>query len=106
MNAIINWLKGSVWETLAGRGRGEEEVINLRSESKDTSEKAAKDRRHLAKGKVIDTSDFVALKEEGERLDGKEEKGRKLQKKRKKLLLPVLLLHPALQKHAKKSALV
>ena len=56
---------------------------------------------------MIDTSDVVGLKEERERLDGKKrEKGRKLQEKRKKLLQPVLLLHPALQKARKESALV
>jgi hypothetical protein len=55
---------------------------------------------------VIDTKGAVGLKEERERLDAKKRKRPKTARKRKKLLQPVFLLHPALQKAHKKRALV
>ena len=88
---------GDLYGALVGRELGEEAVINFRSEPKETSVKAAKDQRNFVKGRGIDTGNVVGLKEERERPDAR---------KRKKLLLPVLLLHPALQKACKKSALV
>ena len=51
----------------------------------------------LTKDRVIDTKDAVGLKEERERLDAKKRKRPKTARKRKKLLQPVFLLHPALQ---------
>ena len=54
---------------------------------------------------MIDTSD-VGLKEERERLDRKKRKRPKILRQRKKLLQPVLLLHPNLQRARKKSVLV
>ena len=61
----------------AGRVLREETVINLRSESKETSVKAAKDQRHFIKGRGIDTMDIAGPKEERERLDAKKRKGPK-----------------------------
>ena len=54
---------------------------------------------------MIDTSDVVGLKEEREWLNRKKRKRPKIARKRKKLLQLVLLLHPALQKHAKKKCI-
>ena len=64
--AVISRLGGSVWGALAGRGLGEEAVINLQSELKETSANAAKDQSHFTKGRGIDTRDVVGLKEERE----------------------------------------
>ena len=50
--------------------------------------------------------DIAGSKEERERLDAKKKKGPKIARKGKNLLQLVLLLHPALQKARKKSALV
>ena len=91
---------------VAGRGLSEETVINLRSELKETSVKAAKDQRQFIKGRGLDTMDIARPKEERERLDVKKRKGPKIARKGKNLLQPVLLLHPALQKACKKSASV
>ena len=52
---------------------------------------------------MIDTRGAVGLEEERERLDAKKSKRPKTAKKRKKLLQPVFLLHPALKKHTKKA---
>ena len=71
-------LGGSVWGALVGRWIGEEIVINLRPESKETSVKAAKDQRHFIKGRGIDTMDIAGPKEERERLDAKKRKGPKI----------------------------
>ena len=87
---------------LADRELGEEAVIKLRSESKDTSAKAAKDQCHLTRGRGIDTKDVVGLKEKRERLDANKRKWPKIARKRKKLLRSVLPLYPALQKARKK----
>ena len=78
----------------------------LRPESKETPVMAAKDQRYFTKGRGIDTGDVVGLGKERERLDAKKRKGPKIARKGKNLLQPVLLLHPALQKARKKSALV
>ena len=86
----------------AGRELREETVMYPRSESKETSAMAAKDQRYFIKGKGIDTRDVVGLRKEIERLDAKKRKGPKIARKGKNLLQPVLLLHPALQKRAKK----
>ena len=106
MKAVISRLGWSVRGALAGRGLRKETVINLRSESQETSVMAAKDQRHFTKGSWIDTMDIAGPKEERERLDAKKRKGPKIARKGKKLLQPVLLLHPALQKARKKGALV
>ena len=106
MEAVVSRLGWSVWGALAGRELREETVINLRSESKETSVMAAKDQRYFTKGRGTDTRDVVGLKKERERLDAKKRKGPKIARKGKKLLQPVLLLHPALQKVRKESALV
>ena len=63
---------------LAGRGLREETVINLRSKSKETSVKAAKDQSHFIKGQGIDSMDIAGPKEERERLDAKKRKGPKI----------------------------
>ena len=106
MKDVISRLRLSGRGALAGRGLGEEIVINLRPESKETSVKAAKDQRHFIKGRGIDTMDISGPKEERERPDAKKRKGPKIAINGKNLLQPVLLLHPALQKARKKSALV
>ena len=103
--ALISWrpllvgLKGLYARgVVAVRELGEEGVINLRSESKGASEKASKDQSHFTKGRGIDTKDVVGLKEEREWPDSKKGKRPKTARKRKKLLQPVPLQHPALQK--------
>ena len=106
MKAVISRLGWSGRGALAGRGLRKETGINLRSESQETSVMAAKDQRHFTKGSGIDTMDIAGPKEERERLDAKKRKGPKIARKGKKLLQPVLLLHPALQKARKKSSLV
>ena len=53
---------------------------------KDTSAKAAKGRRHLTKGRVIDTKGVVGLRDERERLDAKKRKRPKIARRGKKLL--------------------
>ena len=93
-------VSGSVWGAHAGRWIGEETVINLRPESKEISVNTAKDHSHFIEGRGIDTRDVVGPKEEKERLDTKKKKRPKIARKRKKLLQSVLLLHPALKKHA------
>ena len=74
MKGVISRLKWLGRGALAGRGLREEPVINLRSESKETSVKAAKDQRHFIKGRGIDTMDIAGPKEERERLDAKKRK--------------------------------
>ena len=106
MEAVFSRLGWSVWGALAGRELREETVINLRSESKEASVMAAKDQRYFTKGRGTDTRDVVGLKKERERPDAKKRKGPKIARKGKKLLQPVLLLHPTLQKVRKESALV
>ena len=106
MEGVISRLGGSVWGALVGRWIGEETVINLRPESKETSAYATKDQRHFTEGWGIDTRDVVGLKEEKERLDTKKRKRTKIARKRKKLPQSVLLLHPALKKARKLSELV
>ena len=81
MEAVIRRLGGSVWGALTGRGLGEEAVINLWSESKETSENAAKDQGYFTKGRGIDSRDVVGLKEERERLDAKKRKRPKTARK-------------------------
>ena len=73
--SLLKWLRRGA---LAGRGLREETVINLRSESKEASVKAAKDRRHFIEGRGIDTMDIAGPKEERERLDAKKRKGPKI----------------------------
>ena len=90
----------------ADRELREETVMYLRSESKETSVKAAKDQCYSTKGRGIDAIDIVGLRKERERLDAKKRKGPKIARKGKDLLQPVLLVHPALHKARKKSALV
>ena len=102
MKAVISRLGWSGRGALAGRGLRKETVINLRSESNKTSVMAAKDQRHFTKGSGVDTMDIAGPKEERERLDAKKGKGPKIARKGKELLQSVLLLHPALQKRAKK----
>ena len=75
MKTVISWLEGSVQGALVGKELGEKAFINLRSESKETSVKAAKDQRHLTKGRRIGTKNVAGPKEERERLDSKGEKG-------------------------------
>ena len=106
LKAVISRLGGSVWGALADSGLGEETVINLWPESKETSANTAKDQHHFIEGRGIDTRGVVGLKEEKERLDTKKRKGPKIARKRKKLRQPVLLLHPALQKALRRGALV
>ena len=106
MKAVISRLGGSVWGAPADSGLGEETVINLRPESKETSVNTAKDQRHFIEGRGIDTRDVVGLKEEKGRLDAKKKKRPKIARKRKKLPQSVLLLHPALKKARKLSELV
>ena len=87
MKDVISRFKWLGRGALAGRGLREETVMYLRSESKETSVKAAKVQRHFIKGRGIDTMDITGPKEERERLDAR---------KGKNLLQPVLLVHPAL----------
>ena len=51
LETVISRLEGSVQEALAGKELGEEAVINLRPESKETSVNAAKDQRHFIEGR-------------------------------------------------------
>ena len=51
---------------------------------------------------MIDIKGIVGHRKDRERLDAKKRKGPKIARKGKKLLQPVFLLHPVLQKHAKK----
>ena len=53
LEAVISQLGRTVCGALAGRGLGEEAVINLQSESKETSENTAKDQRHFNKGRGL-----------------------------------------------------
>ena len=62
----------------AGRELREETVMYLRSESKETSVKAAKDQRYFTKSRGIDTRDVVGFRKERERLDAKKRKGPKI----------------------------
>ena len=64
MGAVISRLGVLYGGALAGKGLGEEAVINIRSGSKETSAKAAKDQCHFAKDRGIDTRDVVGLKDE------------------------------------------
>ena len=56
---------------VADRELREETVMYLQSESKETPVIAAKDQRHLTKGRGINTRDVVGLGKERERLDAK-----------------------------------
>ena len=102
LETVISQLEGSVQEALAGKELGEEAVINLQPESKETSAKAAKYQCHFTKGRGTDTKNAVGLKEGRVRLDAKRRKRPKVARNRKELLQPVILLHPALQNASKK----
>ena len=64
LKALIGQLGRSAQGALADKGLGDEMVRMLRSGAKDTSAAADKDRRHLAKARVIDNEDAVRLREE------------------------------------------
>ena len=70
---------------LADRRLGEETVINLQPELKETSVNATKDQRHFIEGRGIYTREVVGLEEEKEWLDAKKRKRPKTVRKRKKL---------------------
>ena len=106
LEVVVSWLGWSVWGALVGREFREETVINLQPESKETSVMTTKDQHYFTKGRGIDTRDVVGLKKEREQLDVKKRKEPKIARKGKKLLQPVPLLRPALQKARKESALV
>ena len=55
---------------------------------------------------MIDTKGVVGLKEERERIDAKKRKSPRIARNRKKLLQPVLLLHPALRGGARGGGIV
>ena len=63
LKAIIEQLGRSAQGSLAEKGLANEMVNYLRSGAKDTSAAAAKDRRHLAKGRVIDNEQAVDMRE-------------------------------------------
>ena len=64
LKVLIGQLGRSAQGALADKGLGDEMVRMLHSGAKDTSAAAAKDRRHLAKARVIDNEDAVHLREE------------------------------------------
>ena len=64
LKALIEQLGRSAQGALAEKGLANEMVKYLRSGAKDTSAAAAKDRRHLTKGRVIDNEQAVDMREE------------------------------------------
>ena len=87
---------------LAGRGLRKETVINLRSESKETSVMAAKDQHYFTKGSGIDTMDIAGPKEVRERLDAKKRKGPKLREKERSCCSQCFYCTQLFKKRAKK----
>jgi hypothetical protein len=82
LKTLIERLGRSAAGALAEKDLGEEMLRDLRSQAKDVSVAATKDRRHLTKARVITHADVVALREERLRLDRqKEERAKKRQQK-------------------------
>jgi hypothetical protein len=87
---------------LADKELGDEMIRTLRSGAKDVSATSAKDRRHMTKGRVIDTEEVVRLREERNRIDAAKAKKVKNRENRKQAIATAAKPVASSSKHTQK----